>query len=68
LLKPIDICITMCYTKLYCKKEVIMTKISKSIRFDEETIEQLNKIGIKLDRKFSWLVNRAVQEFIKKNK
>jgi predicted transcriptional regulator len=44
-----------------------MAKLIKSIRFDEETIAELTKIGVKLDRKFSWLVNRAVQEFIKKN-
>jgi len=45
-----------------------MIKKITSIRFDDETLEKLSEIAMKQDRTISWLVRKAVQEFIKKNK
>jgi hypothetical protein len=45
-----------------------MGLIVKSVRFKEEQIISLEKIGKVKDRNFSWLVRKSVEEYIKQNK
>jgi predicted transcriptional regulator len=40
----------------------------KVIRTDQEQITQLERIGKEVDRPVSWLIRKAIAEFIERNK
>lgn len=40
----------------------------KSVKFTEKQIRDLGEIGERDDRNFNWLVRKAVDEYIKKDK
>lgn len=57
-----------CYKSRRYLEGISMGLIVKSVRFKEEQIISLEKIGKIKDRNFSWLVRKSVDEYIKQNK
>lgn len=47
---------------------LIMGLIGKSVKLNEEQIQDLNEIGKRKDRKFSFLVRKAIDAYIETNK
>lgn len=46
---------------------LIMVLIGKSVKLNEEQIQDLNEIGKRKDRKFSFLVRKAIDAYIETN-
>ena len=51
-----------CYTMLYMKRTLM------AVRLDPEQIKALEKLSQKEDRPVSWLIRKAVDEFLKRGK
>jgi predicted transcriptional regulator len=39
-----------------------------AVRMDSDIADDLEKIGLKLDRSVSWLIRKACEEFVQRNK
>ena len=49
------------------KRKQYEVPVSKHIKMEQALSDKLDQLAIKLDRNVTWLVNRAIEEYIKKN-
>jgi len=54
--------VPQCYTLLYVRKKLT------AIRLKPEQVEKLEKIALREDVPVSWLIRKAIDEFLKRQK